>query len=325
MFNSNSNLNTEKINHTLVQISNFVANFAQSSFSADSFSIFLSCLRSSLAKNYEYCQFSYNEKESPEAYFFSLSTLRGITEDLIVLGFISKLRDEDRETIIASIQSIESNESLLKQKDFFERYRPFQEILYPQKDNSSLQKRRNDAQAIWRTNGWPKFNLKKRPLPPVIELAERLSPNALDLLYNFIYRLASSTVHFSPQTLLRLGWGELDGKVTFSVKHFSDYYTKFCQVYSVLLLCLYFEIFEQHIPIDLLVKTAISELREEILSYTRWPEMITFEEMNIKAPKHYKNNPFPYVLTHYHIFEKFREGFLLDSLKPNTSLERNKS
>ena len=79
MFNSNSNLNTEKINHTLVQISNFVANFAQSSFSADSFSIFLSCLRSSLAKNYEYCQFSYNEKESPEAYFFSLSTLRGIT------------------------------------------------------------------------------------------------------------------------------------------------------------------------------------------------------------------------------------------------------
>ena len=53
--------------------------------------------------------------------------------------------------------------------------------------------------------------------------------------------------------------------------------------------------------------------------------MITFEEMNIKAPKHYKNNPFPYVLTHYHIFEKFREGFLLDSLKPNTSLEWNKS
>jgi Family of unknown function (DUF5677) len=323
MFNSNSDLNTEKINDLLIHIANFVADFSQVSFSPDSFSIFLSCLRSSLAKNYEFCQFTYNDKVSPEAYFFSLSSLRGIIEDLIVLGFISKLNHESREILIASLKSIDCNESLLRQKEFFEKYRPFQEILNPRRDDSSLQRTQDRAQAIWRENGWPRFNLRKRALPPVRELAERLSPDALDLLYDFIYRLTSSTVHFSPQTLLRLGWGELDGKVTFSVKHFSDYYTKFCQVYNILLLCLYFELFEEHLPVNILFKNAISELREEILSYTRWPEMITFEEMNIKAPKQYKNNPLPYILTHYHIFEKFRQGFLLNSLQPNTSLERN--
>lgn len=328
MFEFNNELNTEKINELIVELSDFMADFSQSNLTND-FSFFLSCLRPSLIKNYEFCQFSYNKQECPETYFFSLSILRGISEDLIVLGFISKLHHEDREMLIKYLYKIDVNERLSRQKDFFERYRPFQEILIPIQEDSFLENHKDRVQSIWRNNGWSNFNLKKnRPLPPVKELAEKLSPagDALALLYDFIYRLTSSTVHFSPQTLLRLGWGEPDtSKFTFSVKHFSNYYAKFCQVYSILLLCLYFEIFEDYILAESLVKTTILELRKEILSYTRWPEMITFEEMNIQAPKQYKNNPLPYILTHYHVFEKFKEGFLPNSLQPNTSLERNES
>jgi hypothetical protein len=358
MIEYNNELNTEKINELIIELHGFMADFSQSELTSN-FSFFLSCLRSSLIKNYEFCQFSYSNKECSEAYFFSLSILRGISEDLIVLGFISKLDHDNREVLIKYLQKIDINERLSRQKDFFEKYRPFQEILIPTQEDSFLENHKEHVQSIWRSNGWSNFNLvrvdspplcgeegklqseslgsgagllpypvrlrrgslilkKNRPLPPVKELAEKLpsAGDALALLYDFIYRLTSSTVHFSPQTLLRLGWGALDtNKFTFSAKHFSNYYAKFCQVYSILLLCLYFEIFEDYILAESQVKTTILELRKEILSYTRWPEMITFEEMNIQAPKQYKNNPLPYILTHYHIFEKFKEGFLPSSLE----------
>ena len=323
MFEYKSELDTGKITELIVKLSDFATDFAQSGPLENDFSFFQSCLRSSLIKNYEFCQFSYSNKECPEAYFFSLSTLRGIAEDLIVLGFISKLHHEDRELLIKYLQKVDLNERLSRQKVFFENYRPFQEILILAQDDSFLENHKEHVQSIWRSHGWANFKLSKsRPLPPMKELAEKLSPagDALTLLYDFIYRLTSSTVHFSPQTLLRLGWGEPDGsKFTFSVKHFSNFYAKFCQVYGILLLCLYFEIFKEYILAESLIEATVLNLREEILSYTRWPEMITFEEMNIQAPKKYRDNPIPYILMHNHIFEKFKNGFLSISLKPNNS------
>lgn len=307
---------TQKLRNLLKKVDEFIVDFAQSQFSPQP-ELFLSCLRASLAKCYEFLQFVYDSRE-PDSYFFSISTLRGITEDLIVLGFISRLEHETYELLLFCLQQIEQAERVKKQQLFFEKYRLFQPVIKWNKEGeSSLKILKDEVQNIWRTNGWPKFNINRRDIPPVRELAEKIAPDALDLLYDFIYRLTSSTVHFSSQTLLRLGWGSLEDKVTFSVKHLPLYYEKFCQVYGTLLFCLYFELFEQHINPNSVVKSAIAEIRESILSDNRWPEMITFEEMNMNVPQFYREQPSLYKTLHISIIEKFKHGFLQNTTHPN--------
>jgi len=278
---------TEKVKDILKEVDKFIVDFAKSRFLPKP-ELFLSCLRASLMKCYEFLQFVYDDRE-PESYFFSISNLRGIAEDLIVLGFISSLEHETCERLLFCLQQIEQVERVKKQQQFFEKYRLFQPVIkWKEEGESSLEVCRNEVKNIWRTNGWPKFNGKD--IPPVRQLAARISPDSLDLLYDFIYRLTSSTVHFSSQTLLRLGWGNLEDEINFSVKHLPLYYKKFCQIYGALLFCLYFEIFDQHIHPNSVVESAIAEIRELILIDNRWPEMITFEEMNMDVPQFYRKN-----------------------------------
>jgi hypothetical protein len=236
--------------------------------------------------------------------------------DLIVLGFISSFEYETYERLLFCLQQIEQVERVKKQQLFFEKYRLFQPVIkWNEEGESSLRILKNEVQNIWRANGCPNFNSKD--IPPVRQLAEKIAPDALDLLYDFIYRLTSSTVHFSSQILLRLGWGSLEDKVTFSVKHLPLYYERFCQVYGALLFCLCFELFEQHINPSSVVKSAIVEIRESILSDNRWTEMITFEEMNMDVPQFYREQPVLYTTLHVSIIEKFKHGFLQNTAHPN--------
>ncbi|MEW6496463.1 MAG: DUF5677 domain-containing protein [Cyanobacteriota bacterium] len=302
----------EEIRTLLNKVDEFIIDFAQSQVLPQP-KFFLSCLRASLAKCYEFLQFVYNST-STESYFFSISTLRGITEDLIVLGFISRLEYETSERLLVYLQFIEQAERVKNQQLFFEKYRSFQPVITWNEESESLLKMyKDEVKNIWRTNGWPNFDRKN--IPPVRELAKKIAPEALDLLYDFIYRLTSSTVHFSSQALLRLGWGNLEDKVTFSVKHLPLYYEKFCQIYGALLFCLYFELFEQHINPNSVVISAIAEIRKSILSANnRWPEMITFEEMNMDVPQFDPD----YEYQHSLIIEKFRHGFLQNTTRPDT-------
>jgi hypothetical protein len=64
----------------------------------------------------------------------------------------------------------------------------------------------------------------------------------LHALYSYLYSTASKWVHFSPQILLRMGWGGAKDDVgdhterTFTAANFSQYYVEFNKTYSLLLL-----------------------------------------------------------------------------------------
>ena len=121
-------------------------------------------------------------------------------------------------------------------------------------------------------------------------MAEKSGVELLKFVYDFIYRLTSGAVHFNPQVLLRLGWGPFIpstltlSKVTFSSNNMSSYYNAINQIYGSFLLSLYFELFEGFLLPNEKEKAAVVRLREYLLDERRWPEMVTFEELNLPPP-----------------------------------------
>ena len=49
--------------------------------------------------------------------------------------------------------------------------------------------------------------------------------------------------------------------------------------------CLYFEFFPRVLRLRPKQRAVVDKIREEILITGRWPEMVTFEEMNQEPPK----------------------------------------
>ena len=298
------------------QIKEFVATLANFSNSPTDYSQFTALIRSSLIRNYEFLKLVFLDEQF-DNYFFVISCLRSTIEDIIVLESVHNLSEEDREKLLRGIQSLEVQERILKQWDFFQMYRPFQPVI---NKGYSFDEAKNNVQSIWQQNGWPKFEVtSKRLMPSTIELAKKLAPGTLDILYEFIYRLSSSTVHFSPQALLRMSWGEIDNENnmsgTISVKHMANYYRAFCQIYGAMLFSFYFEFFPEEINATAKEQDTIIEIRKSILKELRWPEMITFEEMNLPIPNAYHDQILTYGIIHQAIMEMLKTGFVKNNYK----------
>ena len=71
---------------------------------------------------------------------------------------------------------------------------------------------------------------------------------------------------------------------TFSVGHFTAYYVAFARIYGAFLFCVYFELFPNIVRSTKAAQKRIDAIRKELQSVVRWPEMITFEEMNVPVP-----------------------------------------
>ncbi|MGH3848465.1 MAG: hypothetical protein ACRDRT_01975, partial [Pseudonocardiaceae bacterium] len=56
-------------------------------------------------------------------------------------------------------------------------------------------------------------------------------------------------------------------------------------VYGAFLFCVYFEFFGNFLRPGPKVTNRVNEIRKELLMTPRWPEMVTFEEMNLPTPK----------------------------------------
>ena len=115
-------------------------------------------------------------------------------------------------------------------------------------------------------------------------------PGILEQVYDFIYRLTSRTVHFNPELLLKQGWGTRESEEAlivnsrFSSKNMGAYHLAVCQIYGSYLLILYFELFDDILQPNQQERDAVAELRNHIWQDFRWPEMVTFEEMNQVVP-----------------------------------------
>jgi hypothetical protein len=184
---------------------------------------------------------------------------------------------------------------------------------------------RIDAQVddVWRRNGWP--NAKDGRWPPTEQLAHKVGQGTVDVIYNYIFRLTSGTVHFSARSLLRMGWGPVTpeglGEVTFSTKSMSAYFVAFCQIYGIFLFSVYFEFFPDLLGVTPQVRSRVQKMRVALAKQNRWPEMLTHEEMNQDIPK--GGELIRYVLQQVQAGE-FKEGFILGGEKLWTEFTRKR-
>lgn len=240
--------------------------------------LFTGCVRASLAKSYELAHDAHALLEERVS-FFLVPSLRSICEDLIVLAYLAGMSKDDREELTGLLMTHEVQDRLERQHAFFSTARPDQPVLGPRSaDKAAVE---DEIRRIWQRNGWP--GLKHRFGPPVRQIAERHEYDLLTTLYDYLYRLTSGMVHFNPQVLLRSGWGT-GQSFRFSPRNFDGYYLQVAQTYSLLLFSFYFELFGRFIRPPKPVKSLIAEIRYELLTQPRWPEMVTFEEMNAPAP-----------------------------------------
>ena len=244
--------------------------------------LFSSILRASFVRAFEFVDLVSTQK-SISAFFFA-PALRSITEDIILLRFLSRFPHEVRQQTLNNMLDLIAADALYKQEAFFQTFRPFQPILpAASMDIQKTIKHRDELRSFWQNNGWPNLN---RSMPQTRQIAEKSDPEVLHVVYDFIYRMTSDAVHFNPHALLRLGWGDVPREATFSTRNTGRYYLSMSCIYGSYLLCLYFELFSNFLKLNQKEKAGVVGIREYLLGIPRWPEMITFEEMNLDLPRH---------------------------------------
>jgi hypothetical protein len=247
------------------------------------------CLRASFAKSFEFCIEAHKRRVKGNT-FFLIPSLRSICEDLIVLSYVGKLSAKDRNSLIALLVQQEATSRVEIQAKFFSIARPDQPVVGP--GTTDRAKLEDAIREIWRRNGWP--GLIKSWMPAVRQIAEKTHIDVLVVLYDYIYRMTSGTVHFNASALIRTGWGK---PVTrFSTRNFDAYYVAYARIYGLLLFCCYFELFAKFLRPSERVSRLVTELRWNLISEFRWPEMVTHEEMNFSPPK---ADPIPRLVYRY--------------------------
>lgn len=236
-------------------------------------------LRAALVKSFEFARLT-NSQEPPSHSFFLTATLRGICEDLIVLKFLCGLSVQDRNDALGMLMRSNLHEGIESQADFFASERPWQPVLEPKREGEDF--KNQDLRTLAKKLGWS----GKQPWPTVWYMAKSES---LEALYQYLYSATSKWVHFSPQVLLRMGWGGnkddlgTHTKWKFTTSHFVQYYIEFNRVYSVLLLSKMMRgPAAEILPAE--ASEEIDGLDHCLDAILRWPEAVTFEELNLQGP-----------------------------------------
>jgi len=243
-------------------------------------------------KSLQLNQTLHNKIENENSFLF-LSTLRGACEELIILEYIQQqIVEEDRSLIIISLLKESMRKELIQQRLFIQKYRPAQPVLtemlaehFPGEEISSILSR----------NG-----ITGKILPRTEQMARKVG---LEELYNFVYRASCSFVHFNPRIMLRTVWYEnnLPEQSNISIANFNKYYFSFCSFYGSYLFGLIFQKFKSYLDLSKEDESTINEIIKLIRHTVHYPELVTYEECNIKRPK-----------TELTIINRFLENQLFD-------------
>jgi hypothetical protein len=219
--------------------------------------------------------------------FVLLSSLRGICEDLIYLTFLSRLGHKEASELVFLLLGQHVSRGLAAQQDFFAANNPAQPVLKGGKTTADAKKSATHARDELR-KFWVSIGSAKPTGPTVRDMASEVG---LSSTYEYIYFASSNFVHFNPQALLRTGWAEnKDEPFKFSIRNIDTYYRRFSSFYGAVLFIGFHASFgENHFKVNL--DAQIVRLAEIIGHIQRWPEIITFEEMNERPPS--------YFLTHF--------------------------
>jgi hypothetical protein len=91
-------------------------------------------------------------------------------------------------------------------------------------------------------------------------------------------------VHFNPRVALRNGWGDNPRNSRFGMKNFCRYYLFFSQIYSVFLFNAFCESFKAELALPDNFMERLKMLKNNLNRINRWPEALTYEEMNQPSP-----------------------------------------
>lgn len=220
---------------------------------------YMNVLKGCIIKSLEFATQARKLPEGVSAFFLA-PALRGICEDLIALRFLQldsnrpKRDDLLRDRMITAVFA-----AVDKQTVFFRKHRPFQSVF----------------------SGKLKAPPKVAGLPSMKDMAGKTK---LTDLYDFLYAVSSDNVHFNPRIIIRNAWG--DGHKTFnhSTKNFQDYYADLCVVYGTYLFCRFVEFFKMDLRLSADLVADAERLSSTLDAKLRWPEAVTFEEMNKEGP-----------------------------------------
>ena len=244
--------------------------------------LFRGTLRAAFVRAYQFAVYCNKIKfnDADEGTFFMASALRGTCEDLIALKFIRQLPRKQRDEVIAIEMSLAVNKAVVEQTKFFRKERPFQQVISATSDPAFVQKQRDRLAAVATASGlWNPGAQKK--LPPIEQMAIKLGMREE---YDYFYRVTSDVVHFNPRIALRSGWGPDPERCQFTMANFARYYLRFCQVYSVMLFAMMARAFAKELTLSKVFREGLTKLEKDLDGEIRWPEAVTFEEMNREPP-----------------------------------------
>ena len=210
--------------------------------------------------------------------FFFMPVMRGLCEDLITLKFIKEKFPRDKHKIIKLLMNQENYTRLRSQSDFFKKYKSNQMVL-SHKLYSSYKQIRSGLSDILKRNG-----INSNKLPPVEKMAKEI--DMVDI-YNYLYTASTDLVHFRVGTLLKMGWSATQNSKNtfrFSTKNFYIYYDYFLCFYSTFLFVEFTKTFKSILDIKNRKWEIIKELDSSILNCYKYPELVTYEELNLKRP-----------------------------------------
>lgn len=242
--------------------------------------MFRGVLKAAFIRSFEFAVAThrYTHDQANEESFFLAAGLRGICEDLIVLKFMRRLRRKDRDEVVKIRMLVSTGEAVGKQAAFFCKTRPFQPVIRPFIDQVELDAAKDRLTLIGQQSKL--WNTSKK-LPPVEQMANRVH---LRQFYEFIYAATSEIVHFSVRVALRSGWGDVPRNVRFSTENFSRYYLEFSQFYSIYMLATFCRTFSADLGLSKAFMNVVKEMETSLSERLRWPELVTFEEMNQTNP-----------------------------------------
>lgn len=262
--------NLEKYKSIFQKIGKFVEAFSKDDISKREY--FRMALKAAFIKSYELCIAAV--EGNLDQNFFVISGLRGICEDCIALKFLGKIYPNDKDEIVNLKIEEEVLKSSLVQWNFFKEHHPQQYLYYQEYFKEEL----NEIQT--RLKNLMKIHIKQEDkrvtMPTVSYMAKKTQQK---VLYDYFYHASSSYVHFNARMLFRMGWGPLP-EINFSTSNFTDYYRDFGRFYSMYLFKEMAKLLNEN-NLALEIKSEVEALENLLNHEQRWPELVTFEEMNI--------------------------------------------
>jgi hypothetical protein len=257
-----------------------------SKYSIKQESTYFSLLRAALLKNFEFNIFIW--KADKKHSFFNTATLRGICEDIIALNFIGNFAEKNRNELVEKLFLLNILESCETQANFFKVNKSYQPVLNLNQTNKNTTpaQLKEDIKAIVKKQH-PGLQIKSNGLPSIYKMSEDCG---LKELYDYLYAATSRWVHFSPHILIRMGWDEpeddLGSFCKVSTENFSQYYLDFTRFYATYLFTKFCDVFQEKLDLSKDFIELVEQLIGLIDDTARWPEIVTFEEMNRKPPSY---------------------------------------